>query len=206
VATPDLAALRAQRELADGGGNYISVYFTERDMEETRELMAVLSKRLREQNRFVDYFRGVFRGNFSLDACTLRSDLVIAPGAVPVMPHKGVYITVDDLLDSTQEKRLIEKYDKNEVPAILECPGVAAAFRFRCMEQPYLNRILHFYFLDGDPAGAAKEINRRLANQGALRELPGLSGVARRLFAGPYRTIIPLQHDFLAPENCKKQR
>lgn len=198
VATPELMALRMDGTLEENGAKYLSVYFAEIELQETKEYMALLSKRLREKNRFPSYFHGVYRGNYGLDFYATRQDLIIDPGAVPVMPHNGIYLTLDELNGSDDEKSVLDYYEKDEVPFMLGCPGVAAAFRFRCLEPPYLNHVLHFFFLDGDPASAAGAIRKRLSEQGMTEELNVLAGKARRMFAGPYRTIIPMQHDFLS--------
>ena len=197
VAPAEYVALRESNDLEEGGGTYLTVYFTEKEVSTTREGMTSLAARLREQGRFINFFHSSFGGGFRAEAVAARPEFPLTPGAIPTMPHQGVYIILDEVLDKAQEQRLIDWYDKVHTPDTLKCHGFAAGFRFRCLAPGYENRILHYFFLDDNPLSAAKERKQRLLDLQEQGRMLDFSGLAHRIFAGPYRTIIPLQYDFL---------
>ncbi|MBI2866481.1 MAG: hypothetical protein HYX99_03900 [Chloroflexi bacterium] len=192
VAPPEYRALREATALRDGGGSYLTVYFTENEVRETQKHVITLATQLREGGRFPDYFDSPFGAAFSIQAVALRPGLVLSPGAASVMPHQGAYILLDELTDSSQEQKVMDWYDQVHIPDTLRCPGFAAAFRFRCLRRGYEGWLLHCFYLQGDPLSATRERQQRLPRWQAEGRLLDFSGVARRIFAGPYRAIAPL--------------
>jgi hypothetical protein len=122
--------------------------------------------------------------------------VLISAEAVPYRPHRGVYVTVDAVVDPEGAAEAHRRFHAEYVPAVLEIDGVVGAWTFgtsaRYRAHPWDpgNRRVTVYWLDDEPLDVAAAI----APLEQIRS--GEQTAVTTEFAGPLETIYPYEWDW----------
>jgi hypothetical protein len=132
--------------------------------------------------------------------------VLVSADAPPFRPHRGVWLSLTRVPapETPEAVSLFRRYDREWLPALLECPGVAGGWTFSYAAAPggfgaagasdpvaSGSLVIRLLYLEGDPLAAARAIRETRA--GWLAEANEVEEV---LFAAPLRTITPWQWDW----------
>ena len=202
VATPDLIAARPSCDPSMAGVQYLVSYFHGGDnVDQTIHDFHQRGNQLRAIGRDFTKRKIHFASPFYFDKGYVAPRLPISPEALVYRPHKGVHITLLDLVDASQARAVAEYYDKVHFPDMLTLKGFAGAWRFVSHGGVYSNfnnpieRFMHVYFLDEDPTVALADLRATMPKWVAAgRALDTKS--YRIVLAGSFRTIVHKQYDW----------
>jgi hypothetical protein len=131
--------------------------------------------------------------------------VLVSPDALPFRPHRGVWLTLSRVApaQTPQAVALYRQYDREWIPRLIDCPGVAGAWTFsyaappggfgasRGEEVEPGDLVIRLYYLDGDPLEAAAAIRTTQAGWSALA-----AETEQLVFRAPLRSISPWQWDW----------
>jgi hypothetical protein len=168
VASPELPddttddALRA--------AHYVTAYLmTEPEARTLGEFLA-LGQRLRSLGRFHRQRRALLGGPFRLVKCYAAPRVLVSPDAIPYRPHRGVFVTVADVVGEGRSDDVARWLDDVHLPALLTVPGVAGVWWFQAMPDAASTlpgnpptRSVQVCWLDDEPATVAPALHAHLA-------------------------------------------
>jgi hypothetical protein len=196
VAAPELEAIDAADPL--DGVHYVTAYLMTEPAEQTLGEFMGLGQRLRSLGRFHRQRRAVLGGPFRLVKCYAAPRALVAPDAVPYRPHRGVLVTVADVVEPGRSDEVGRWLDDVHLPDLVSVPGVAGAWWFQAMPDAAStlptnppSRSVQVCWLDGDPAEVAGEVQARLDAWRADGRAPFGPSTWRVLLRRPLATIDP---------------
>lgn len=203
VHSPDCAALATVPDATFANLHYVNMYWFREPVADTTAEWSALAERSfhwggrddihiakRLSMAFFRPIRGYVNPRVRVDADVL-----------PFRPNRGVHVMVTrvDEPRSRAAEKLFGWYDRDHVPALLGCDGVAGVWTFASDDTfagaldltgaaaPPSVRIVLTY-LDGDPVGVSRSL--------AALDGPPDPSVETLLFRGPLRAITPWQWDW----------
>jgi len=204
VAPPEYVAARGAVDptaFPKGGGEYLATYWSTATPEQLLYDMTVLREQLTVVGRCGAInrdFEGLWVARMHFVAAQTREGLPLSADAVPLAPHKGILVSIGEIIDKRAGEEWANWYMTVHVNDVLRCKGYRAFFKFMPMREQDQHIYLHMYYLDEDPLEALKEARSqtpRLKAEGRYPE--DLIKAARRdWMISAYRPIIPGQYDF----------
>jgi hypothetical protein len=127
-----------------------------------------LGERLRSLGRFHQHRRALLGGPFRLVKCYGAPGALVSPEAIPYRPHRGVVVTVADVVERGRSDDVARWLDDVHVPDLLTVPGVAGVWTFQAMSRAATTlpanpptRSVQLCWLDDDPARVAEAIAKK---------------------------------------------
>jgi hypothetical protein len=199
VATPECKAGRKMvrmPELADGAGTYCTVYlFGEEDLGKAAASWHALGAEMRSQRRMYPKGRVPYSGIYRTQMVHARPDIAVAPEAIPFLGHTGILVVFTQV--PHEHREAVDKwYDEIHGPDSLEMPGFLASIRFSRVEEPDQGNFLSIFLLEGDPAHATREIDKKWDDWITRGRLPAPHNGSRGRFVGAYRAVTPFEYAF----------
>jgi hypothetical protein len=193
--------------------HYLNMYWLRDPVAESVSVFNELAERSFHWGRRpdVDIARRLFLGWFRPIQGYVHPRVLVSADVLPIRPTRGIHLTVSRIVEprTRAAKALFEWYDRERIPALLECRGVAGAWTFASdstfetalefdpASSPTSTRI-HVLYLDEDPVEVTAEMDRRGLSSGGPKAPGETGGVEETLFSGPLRTIVPWQWDWFA--------
>ncbi len=214
VRSPDCASRAPAADTDLDGVHYVTMYWLRHPLEASRREWMELGTRARFWGRRDDL--GVVRrpliGAFSPVRGVAHPRVKVAPHVLPLRPMRGVQVTVSDLVgDEVAVERTCRWHEEVQVPALLDCRGVAGVWSFVSESSfPASTGVgpgqappaagtapvrIQVAFLDEDPLEVFDELAER---QRELSSAGALDGTERVRFSSPLRTITPWEWDWFA--------
>ena len=163
VARPDLPPLALDDALRPV--HYVTAYLMTEPAERTLAEFLALGQRLRSLGRFHQHRRALLGGPFRLVKCYAAAGALVGAEAIPYRPHRGVLVTVADVVERGRSDEVDRWLDDVHVPELLTVPGVAGVWTFQAMPAATTTlppnpatRSVHLCWLDDDPARVALAI------------------------------------------------
>lgn len=164
VSTPECrAARRVSGELLDPT-HYVTMYLVTEPVDETLRAFMELAEELRRQDRWFEPRVSHLSGPFRVMAAHASPRIRVSAEALPLRPHRGVWVTVDEDTGS--------RASGEGPPAELSLPGVAGVWSFGSGD-----RSISVWFLDEPIGGAGPALGDALGDPA--------------LFSGPLEAITP---------------
>jgi hypothetical protein len=216
VRSPDCAAASRVSDAACANAHYAIMYWFREPMRETLDEWFLLTERSFQWGRSpqVGWTRRPVRGSFRPIKGYASPRTRLSPEEIVFRPVQGIYVMLSRVLRRDAAAHEAWRWqDEVQIPALLDCDGVAGAWTFasedqfkpmhadpqpgwtfadrhtRPGEQPPMR--LTLLYLDGDPVEVAKRIAGKDAdwrNSGQARDLSGIEEV---FFASPLRRVVP---------------
>jgi hypothetical protein len=163
VASPELPAFAVDDALAPV--HYVTVYLMTEPTERTLAEFFALGERLRSLGRFHQHRRALLGGPFRLVKCYASPRALVSADSVPYRPHRGVLVTVAEVVERGRSEEVARWLDDVHVPDLLTVPGVAGVWTFQAMPKAATmltanppTRSIQLCWLDDDPAVVARAI------------------------------------------------
>ncbi len=206
-APPEYMSARLAANPIVSPAQYImSYYMTEPVAETIKEFAEELPKRLVTMGRMLHqvqrkYYIG---GPFFLVKGYVAPQIEISAEALPYRPHKGLFVTLADLVDANQQEAIAQWYDRVHLPDMLTVKGVTGVYWFASqpgnfgsiVESNPPGRFVHLYYLDDNPLEMLADLKTKLPQWRAAGRVMDLSKSVRLLLSGPYQTMYPFQVRF----------
>jgi hypothetical protein len=145
--------------------HYVTVYLMTEPSERTLAEFLALGERLRSLGRFHQHRRALLGGPFRLVKCYAAPGAKVSAEAVPYRPHRGVLVTIADVVERGRSDDVARWLDEVHVPDLLTVPGVAGVWTFQAMSTAATTlppnpptRSVQLCWLDDDPARVASAI------------------------------------------------
>jgi hypothetical protein len=167
VSTPACRAARAVSGARLDPIHYVTLYLVTDPVEETLTEFQAWGRELYKRDRFHLHRRALLSGPFELREAAVAPRVLISAAAVPYRPHRGVYVSVDELEGGVAPL---------DLDGLCAEPGVVGAWSFADDE----HRVT-ISWLDGAPLEVAGSL--------AVADAP-------TIFAGPFETITPWEWDW----------
>jgi hypothetical protein len=203
VHSPDCAAVASTPDATFANLHYVNMYWFREPVAEATAEWSALAERsfhwggrddIHLANRLHMAFFRPIRGYVNARA-RVEADVL------PFRPNRGVHLRVTQVDEprSAAAEKLFGWYDREHVPSLLACDGVAGAWTFASDDTfasaldlsgeaaPPSVRVVLAY-LDGDPVDVSRTVSSF--------EGPPDASVERTLFAGPLHAITPWQWDW----------
>jgi hypothetical protein len=190
VATPACAAARAAAIAPVAAAHYVALYLMTDPVAATLEQFDEVGFRLGALGRFHRQRQSHLFGGWHLLETTVAPRVLISAEAVPYRPCRGVYTIVEAPNPDEDLDPWIEQMHTDNVPAMLEVPGVVGAWTFATSavwRAPHWNTgrtRITVCWLDEDPCSVAADLAPVVARRWV--EAP-----VAPLLAGPWETITP---------------
>jgi hypothetical protein len=168
VSTPACRGARAVSGARLDPIHYVTLYLVSEPVAETLAEFQAWGRELYKLGRFHLHRRALLSGPFELRDTAVAPRVLISAAAVPYRPHRGVYVSVDELAGTDAAGP--------DLDTVCATTGVAGAWSFADTE----HRVT-IAWIDGAPLEVA----------GAL----AVAGTAT-IFAGPFETITPWEWDW----------
>lgn len=197
------AAYRALRSpippgaIAYNGGAYCQIYYFEGAVEQCRDAMTQLAQDLWKVNRMFLGARAVWSANFHLLGAHVRPGHILSPGAVAVAPHRGIFVSIREVLDPPFAEELAAWDAQTHLPDVLTVPGFYATYRLRAVSAEGHPLLLNVSYLDADPVQAVQDLRAQVPRWQAEGRWLEPQGRSRLFFTSPYQPITPGHYDFI---------
>lgn len=202
VRSPDCAAVSPRHNAGLDDVQYVNMYWFREPVDESVAAWSELAERSFHWGRRPDVrlTERPLMGFFRPIKGYVNERVLVSADVLPLRPNRGVHVTVtrvDDPRSAAAEARF-GWHDREHIPAILRCRGVAGIWTFASEStfethldlddgtMPSSTRITLVY-LDDDPLVFAQELARL--------DVPD-DGVETPLYAAPLRTIVPWEWDW----------
>jgi hypothetical protein len=194
VAPPEYVAARPETELQLGGGECLSLYWsdgTPQDLEQ--DVRAVM-----DSNRKVGLLSGpggqelTYRRRMHVVGARTRPGLGIFADMVPLAASTGVVVTSGEASDTQKLSAYETWHDSTYLPGVLTAELFSAVFDLKPMDEGEPNVFAKLYFTDAaDPLAvfvAAQKIISPYSQ--AVGDFPGLDQVRRHIYSGVYQPVV----------------
>ena len=210
VLTPDCAELSVVGDPAHAGHQYALMYWFRDPADESMAVWRDVNERTVHWGRRPELGWTSRRplGFFNPVKGYVHPRVLVSADALPFRPHRGVWLSLTRVPapQTPEAVRLFARYDREWLPGLLGCPGVAGAWTFSYAagpggfgspgdEDPVApgTLILHLLYLDGDPVAATRAIQAARAEWA-----DDAASVEQVVFSSPLRTITPWHWDWFA--------
>ncbi|MBI2859616.1 MAG: hypothetical protein HYX90_11100 [Chloroflexi bacterium] len=96
-------------------------------------------------------------------SANVRPGLKIPVGKVPKSPHKGILVTLREIMDPSQNDEWAHWDETVHIPDVLSCRGVMAVFKFMPIQPQEHHTYLKVMYLDNDPIETMNMIKQEAA-------------------------------------------
>ncbi len=204
VSTPQCTRARLADDPSVSATHYVTCYFLTEPAERTLKDFVDYGAQLRAVGRFHQHRRAHLGGPFLFVKAYAAPRVLISPEAIPYRPHRGVIVTVTDLIDPAADESVAQWLDRVHYPDLLTVPGVAGLWSFvsRGTSLEFFSnanppgRRITITYLDEEPLRVVAELSKRFAEWREAGRMPDLSKSVKTLFASPLETITPWQWDW----------
>jgi hypothetical protein len=186
VSTPACRAARTASDALLDPIHYATCYLMTDPVDETLSDFMELGAKLHELGRFHAARQSLLSGPFQFLDAHAAPRVRVSPESLPWRPKRGVWITVDDVIDRAPLDAHIERIQTEITPAALAVPGVAGVWQFASSRRMFGtrwstgDRRISIWYLDDDPI----ETGRALAPI-----IDVATPALHRLFSGPLETV-----------------
>jgi len=184
---------------------YVTTYLMTDPIEQTlRDFLDLGAQMDAIGGRFHRFRKSHLAGPFGLIKSYVSPRVLVHHEVVPYRPHKGIYVTVADVLDSSQLDEITKWLDTTHIPEFTDIDGVAGTL-FYTSDIPRLkigydlppHRLITVSYLDDDPLIVADRMKAHATEASKDRRGPRSFGDSfRLLLASPFQTITPWEWDW----------
>jgi hypothetical protein len=204
VHSPDCAPAAAEPDERLAALHYVNMYWFASPVDDATREWSALAERTLQQGRRADVHLAtrLLMGFFRPIRGDVNRRVRVSEDVLPFRPNRGVHVHVAEVVDprAPAAERHFERWDREHLPAVLRCDGVAGAWLFAddstfataldLTRSPSPSSIrITLAYLDGDPVEAGAAITD-------LTQAAADPAVARTLFSGPLRAITPWEWDW----------
>jgi len=174
--------------------HYLTLYLMVEPLAQTLDEFAAVREQVTELGRFYRHRRAPLSGAWRYLGAEVAPRVLVGAGALPHRPNRGIYVTVEEPLDSTAFDDYARWIHTSHLPDVVGVPGVAGVLSFGHRlwafdpGAPDSLRI-SVMFLDGDPIETAESL-------GALTRKRWEGAPVRPRLAAPCLTISPWEWDW----------
>jgi hypothetical protein len=178
--------------------DHVVCYMMGNPVDETIDEFLTLGRHLAELGRFSQTLPPHYRGALRLLEAQAAPRALIGAEVVPFRPHRGVYLIVEELTESTDQDAFIQRMHIEVLPDLVSVPGVAGAWTFATtpsIRRPAFTKgpyRMTLCYLDEDPA----TVGERLA---PVLEKAWSGAPARLVLAAPYESMMIWDWNRFAP-------
>lgn len=169
VASPDLPVFGVDEALRPV--HYVTMYLMTEPAERTLGEFMALGERLRSLGRFHRQRQALLGGPFRLVKCRAAPRTLVSADAIPYRPHRGLLITVGDVVERGRSDEVARWLDDVHVPDLLTAPGVAGVWTFQAMPAATTTlppnpptRSVQLCWLDDDPTAVGGAIAEKVGD------------------------------------------
>ncbi len=169
VASPDLPVFGVDEALRPV--HYVTAYLMTEPAERTLGEFMALGERLRSLGRFHRQRQALLGGPFRLVKCYAAPRTLVSADAIPYRPHRGMLITVGDVVERGRSDEVARWLDDVHVPDLLTVPGVAGVWTFQAMPGATTTlppnpptRSVQLCWLDDDPMTVGGSIAEKVGD------------------------------------------
>jgi hypothetical protein len=215
VLTPDCAELSVVGDPAHAGHQYALMYWFRDPAEASVAVWREVNERTIHWGRRPELSWTSRRplGFFNPVKGYVHPRVLVSADALPFRPHRGVWLSITQVQapQSPAAVALFRRYDREWLPSLLACPGVAGAWTFSYAAPPDGfgstgagnpespgSLVLRLLYLDADPTATTRAIH---ATRGAWAD--EAAEVERVVLAAPFRTITPWQWDWFETSGAR---
>jgi len=203
AATPACLAARAAAVDDWEQVRHVVCYLMGEPVEPTLNDFVALGGHLRQMGRFSLTLPSVYRGGLPLLEYHAAPHALVNPEVVPMRPNRGIYLIVEEPIDRDRLDEYLRRVHTDDVPDMLEVPGVAGAWLFRTSSELARSELLkanfspgHFLFtvlyLDNEPATVAERLQPLLAARWE-------GAPVRPVLAAPFESMMHWDWDRFGP-------
>lgn len=195
VATPAMVAARPAGRLADGGGEYVNLYWTTGTPDELGRDFQALGARLTEVGRMEPnkYIHTSWRTRTSPGQLQARPEQVLSAEAVAASPvNSGMLLVINDVPDGPHHEDYLRWRQNERVPMILGTGLFNAAVTVRGSDAERQNHVAELFYTDvDDPTSAYVELQKLLAEWSKTgRDFLDVNQVRTKLHSSMYTNSI----------------
>jgi hypothetical protein len=151
--------------------HYVTAYLMTEPAERTLGEFMALGERLRSLGRFHRQRQALLGGPFRLVKCYAAPRTLVSADAIPYRPHRGMLITVGDVVERGRSDEVARWLDDVHVPDLLTVPGVAGVWTFQAMPGATTTlppnpptRSVQLCWLDDDPMTVGGSIAEKVGD------------------------------------------
>lgn len=211
VHSPDCAAVSPQPDSPLAPTQYINMYWLREPIDRSIKEWQALAEQAFQWGRRPDvvWTSRPLMGFFNVVKGYVAPRVLVSAKVLPYRPNLGVFITVHQVIEphANASEALFRWYDQTYIPSVVALPGVAGAYAFSSesttldpnwapaegsvtFDESSNSEVggirVHVFFLDADPLDVAARIRAIDAS--------AEDRVARRLWSGPCRVILPFDY------------
>jgi hypothetical protein len=195
VATPAMIAARAPGRLADGGGEYVNLYWTTGTPDELRQDFQALGARLTDVGRMEPnkYIHTSWRTSTTPGPLQARPDQVLSAEAVAASPvNTGMLLVINDVPDGPRRDEYVRWRQAERIPMILGTGLFDGAVTVTGSDADRQSHVADlFYTRVDDPTSAYLELQTLLADWSKTgRDFPDVNQVRTKLHSCMYTNSI----------------
>jgi hypothetical protein len=198
VAPADYVAARPANDLANRGGEYVTLFFSEGTREEYERDSRTATDQRNAAGRRHPHQDVVWRGRLNAVAAHARPDLEFAVDAVPLAPNTGLLIEAEELLDASRSAEYRQWRQRVPIARLMASGLFAACFECSVDEPNGHATDVRLFFVDrADPLAAFTRARELTASWTSGSDaFADVENVRREIFAAMYRTMPPGKYDF----------
>ena len=197
VCPPAYAKARSTNDASLAPSQYLTIYLISEPVDNAFAEMLRRGSELRAiPSRMIPPTVRVLQGAFLLVKAYASPRVLVSPDSIPYRPHRGLLVSVSQVLDAERQDAVAEWYDRTHIPDMMTVPGVAGAYwymsTFLGKDHPFQaprNYHIKVYYLDGEPLETLAEIRKRSAEWRKAGRYMDLAGINKYLFTSPFHTI-----------------
>ena len=188
VAPPEMKALWPPSSLAEGGGEYVNLYWTTTTPDELGADFQALGQRLEAVGRMqpMRYIQRTWGERMRPVSASTKPGLPLSAEAVACAPQTtGLMLTIEELSDSSGRGAYAHWHETDYIPTVLGTGIFSGAVKLT-RGAPDSNQLVMLYYTDRpDPCSAYAEFQ-----EARLADFPDAESLRKRIHNGMYRPSI----------------